>query len=282
MLRTVITMAPAMALFSLLAGCDRIEAYFAPKAELWVRWQAHDPSSTLPIDHSAWGEFLGAHLGTGDDGVNRIAYGMVSASTRSGLRAYLDGLASLPISSYGRAEQLAYWVNFYNALTVELVLSRYPVKSMMDIRISPGLLAYGPWGKNLTEVEGEALSLNDIEHRILRPIWRDPRIHYVLNCASVGCPNLPREPLTAQNGERLLDAAAREYINHPRGVREEKGKVVVSKIYNWFSADFGADTAGILAHIAQFARSPLAEALRRAGRIDRYEYDWALNDARTP
>ena len=283
MLYKLSTMAPAAALIFLLAACDRIETYVAPNAELWERWQAHDPLATRAvdhgvIDHSAWGEFLAAYLRAGPDGVNRISYRTVSASHRDALKSYLARLTSLPISAYSRGEQRAYWVNLYNALTVELVLSRFPVDSIMDIGISPGLLAFGPWDKKLVRVEGEMLSLNDIEHRILRPIWKDPRLHYVLNCASVGCPNLPRRPLTAQNSEQMLDAAAREYINHPRGARVEDGKVVISKIYNWFSVDFGSDAPAILAHLRRFAHPPLAAALKDATRIDRFEYDWALND----
>ena len=95
------------------------------------------------------------------------------------------------------------------------------------------------WKKKLLTIEGEEVSLNDIEHRILRPIWRDPRIHYAVNCASIGCPNLVSTPFTAENTEALLDQGARNYINHPRAVNiSSKGKVTVSSIYSWFESDF--------------------------------------------
>lgn len=269
-----------MALISLMAACDRIEAFIAPNADLWPRWQAHDSASTRTIDHRAWGGFLDAHLSTGADGTTRIAYGRVGEADRNSLTAYIEGLAALPISTYGRKAQRAYWVNLYNAVTVNLILSRYPVESILDIKISPGLLGFGPWDKKLIEVEGEMLSLNDIEHRILRPIWRDPRLHYVLNCASIGCPNLPPRPLTAANGERLLREAARIYVNHPRGARVGEGKAVVSKIYNWFSTDFGEDDQAILSHIRGHALPPLARLLDGVSGISSYEYDWALNDSR--
>ena len=106
----------------------------------------------------------------------------------------------------------------------------------------------GPWGRALIEVEGEALSLDDIEHRILRPIWRDARIHYAVSCASIGCPNLQRTAFTDTNADELMAAAAHAYINHSRGVRIDGGRLIVSKIYSWFREDFGATDAAAVAH----------------------------------
>ena len=174
-----------------------------------------------------------------------------------------------------------YWVNLYNALTVDLVLSRYPIESLLDVNISPGLLEFGPWDAEITQVEGRGLSLNDIEHRILRPIWEDPRIHYVLNCAALGCPSLQPKPITADSAEETLERAARAFINHGRGVRVEDGRLIVSKIYNWFSIDFGGDEAAIVSHLRGFAMPALADELAPFRRIHGYEYDWALNEAPT-
>ncbi len=135
------------------------------------------------------------------------------------MKNYLQSLQGISISGYNRKEQQAYWINLYNALTVDLIISRFPVASIRDINISPGLLARGPWGAKLFTVEGEKLSLDDIEHRILRPIWKDERIHYGVNCASLGCPNLQPAAYTGENTEALLDKGAKEFINHARGVR---------------------------------------------------------------
>ncbi len=162
----------------------------APSAELWPRWQAHDDASTARIDHSAWDRFLRTYVRLGADGIARIPYGRVAAADREALGRDLSRLAATPISAYSRAEQFAFWVDLYNELTVKVVLDHYPVRSIRDIAISPGLFASGPWGRKLITIEGEGLSLDDIEHRILRPIWRDPRIHYAVNCAALGCPNL--------------------------------------------------------------------------------------------
>ena len=155
----------------------------AAKAELWPRWLAHDDNSSLTVDHSRWSAFLARYRHLGSDRIARLAYGRVGAADRQALDAYLDFLQSIPVSALSRTAQRAFWINLYDALTVRLVLAHYPVASIRDIDISPGLFTSGPWRAILATVEGEKITLDDIEHRILRPIWRDPRIHYVLNCA---------------------------------------------------------------------------------------------------
>jgi hypothetical protein len=252
----------------------------APKAELWPRWEAHDPAAGVTIDHAAWARFLERHLVRGADGVNQIAYGRVPEADRAALGAYLARLAAVPISTFARPEQMAYWINLYNALTVQVVLDHYPVDSIRDIRISPGWFSTGPWGKKLITVEGEALSLDDIEHRILRPIWRDPRIHYAVNCASIGCPNLQPEPFAGARIEEQLDAAAREFVNGGRALWVEGRDLRVSSIYRWFQEDFGADDPAVIAHLRHWAGPELAARLDGISRIRGHDYDWRLNDAR--
>ncbi|MBI3453196.1 MAG: DUF547 domain-containing protein [Rhodospirillales bacterium] len=251
----------------------------APKADLWPRWQTHDPASAAMIDHAAWGGFLKSYVVKSADGVNRVAYGRVTPADRAALDAYIARLAALPIDGFNRDEQRAYWINLYNALTVRVVLDRYPVATIRDIRISPGLFAIGPWGKKLVAVAGEKLSLDDIEHRILRPIWKDPRLHYAVNCAALGCPNLVREAYTAANTERLLDDGARAYVNHPRGAQFTGERLKVSSIYVWFQEDFGNNDAGVIAHLRRYAGPGLAARLAATGRIADDDYDWKLNDA---
>ena len=122
------------------------------------------------------------------------------------------------------------------------------------------------------------MSLDDIEHFILRPIWKDPRIHYAVNCASIGCPNLIDTTYTAAQMETLLEANAVAYMNHPRGVEVRGGSVIASSIYDWFQEDFGGSVTGVLAHLTKYARPELASKLQYAFDIDNYDYDWSLND----
>ncbi len=272
--RTVLALAGT----GLLAAASPRPAAAAPRPDLWERWTRHDAASTATVDHGAWDRFLAGHLRVEPGGVNPIAYGAVPAADRQALAAYLDALAATPPSRLNRAEQFAYWVNFYNALTVKVVLDHHPVASIRDIDISPGLFADGPWGKKLVTVEGEPVSLDDMEHRILRPIWRDPRIHYAVNCASIGCPNLRTVAFTAANADRLMEQGARDYVNHPRGTSLADGRLTVSKIYDWFKVDFGDTDAGVIAHLRRYAAPPLAAGLASATRIADTVYDWSLND----
>lgn len=248
----------------------------APSAELWQRWTKHDPESTQSIDHGSWDQLLGRYLVKKKNDVNRFAYKAVSEDDHDKLKAYISSLADTRIGDYNRDEQRAYWINLYNALTVEVILQHYPVHSIRDI--SSGLFTSGPWKRKLVTVEGVKLSLDDIEHRILRPIWQDPRLHYAVNCASIGCPNLQPQAFTAGNSEIMLENAALEFVNHPRAAKvSSSGKLRVSSIYDWFVDDFGGDEAGVLAHLRQFAKPKLSEALQGITEIDGDHYDWNLN-----
>lgn len=269
LLAALLAPAPATAAF---------ESLFAPKARLWQRWSAHDAGSRATIDHQTWDRIVKRYIKPGPEGLNRFAYAAFPPEAKKRLASYVRALSAVKISRYARAEQFAYWVNLYNALTVRVVLERYPVKSIRDIDISPGLFADGPWGKKLVSVEGHQLSLDDIEHRILRPIWRDARIHYVVNCAAYSCPNLPRSALTGANTERMLEAAARDYVNSPRGVRFERGRAIVSSLYVWYAGDFGGSDANIISHLKRYARGPLKARLATISSLDKHAYDWKLND----
>ena len=253
----------------------------APTAEAWPRWRAHDPNSTRDVDHAAWDSLLVNYRKDSPDGVARFAYDALAASRadRAALKDYLRSLSATPISAFARAPQMAFWIDLYNALTIDVVIDHWPVASIRDIRISPGLFSAGPWGRKLMAVEGEQVSLDDVEHRILRPLWADPRIHYAVNCASIGCPNLPARAVTAANLEATLAQGAVEFVNHPRGARIEGGRLRVSSIYEWFKADFGGTDAGVIAHLREHATPERARALEGIARVSGHDYDWAINRA---
>ena len=251
---------------------------FAPDAELWPEWQAHDPASEADIEYDSWERILSRYVQTDDAGVARFAYGAVTPEDRQALDNTIDVWSTLPISEYSRAEQLPYWINLYNALTVQLIIEHYPVASIQDIDISPGLFSSGPWDAERITVEGRALTLNDIEHRILRPIWADARLHYALNCASVGCPNLRAVPWRAADMDAALDQAAAAYVNHWRGFHiDDAGHPIVSKIYAWFVEDFGGDQISVLAHLRQYAAGETAATLGGVESLHGSAYDWSIN-----
>lgn len=260
-----------------LGACTAVERATLPSAELTdPGWQAFSAGSSRVVDHAAWDRFLAANLRTDDEGVARIDYAAVTAEDRAALQAYIAALGAKDVGALDRPAQLAYWINLYNAVTVDLVLGAYPVGSIRHV--GAGLLPTGPWDAPVVTVQGKALSLNDIEHAIVRPIWQDARVHYGFNCAAAGCPNLADEAYRGATVDALLDQNARTFINDPRGFRDEGGRLVASKIYAWFKEDFGGTDAGVLAHARRFAGPALAARLEGATRIDRFAYDWSLND----
>src|ERR671919_287842 len=213
-----------------VGACARLERLALPEVSLNDPfWAEHDPGSSIELDHSDWGRFLAAYVRTDPMGVNWVAYGAVTPEDRAALQAYLDRLYATPTPKLARPEQLAFWVNLYNARTVALILDHYPVASIRDIKFTP--FAIGPWSEPLLQVQGRPLSLNDVEHGIVRPIWQDARVHYVLNCAAAGCPNLGRHEYTGRTIGRAMDEAARAYVNDRRGVHIDVGplRVMVMK-----------------------------------------------------
>ncbi len=244
-------------------------------------FSAHSETETSPLDHSIWGNILDSYLSEGPEGVNRFDYQAVSATDRAALEGYIEGLTALVPTQLSRTKQLAYWANLYNALTVKVILDHYPVRSIRRIKYGR-LIAIGPWGHDLITVEGFDLSLGDIENHILRPIFEAPRIHYAINCASMGCPNLPTEPFGGENLESQLDEAAHAFVNHPRAVHVEDGRIRLSSIYNWYKRDFGGSDGEVLGHIRRYADADLLREMEGISRISGYGYDWGLNEPDEP
>jgi hypothetical protein len=255
-----------------------VQSHAAPQAELWPHWQVNAPESVILIDHSAWAGFLQKYLVVAKgEGPNLVRYAGVSVEDQQLLADYLTKLSQASVAQLNRAEQKSYWINLYNALTVKTILDHYPIESIRDIK--SGWFSAGPWDLKLINIEGLELSLNDIEHRILRPIWQDNRIHYAVNCASYSCPNLQPEPFTAENSERLLDQAVRDYVNSPRGVRSVRGRLVLSSIYDWYQVDFGKSEGAILNYLQTLALPALADRLKTfQGKVS-YDYNWQLNSS---
>jgi len=253
-------------------------AVSAPSADLWPLWQAHSQESNQIVDHGQWDMLLKEYLVVDhSSGINRFRYADVTKDNKETLAEYLLQLQKVKVSSLNREEQKAYWINLYNSLTVKIILDHYPVKSIMDIDISPGFFSNGPWDAKLLQIEKEKVSLNDIEHRILRPIFKDNRLHYALNCASIGCPNLQPVAFTGANTDALLETGAREYINSPRGANMINNKLQVSSIYKWFQADFGGSEAEVINHLLKYTQASTTAELKTYKKGLKFDYDWGLN-----
>ncbi len=237
-------------LLLLLCALVSFSTFAAPKSDLWPYWKQSNQANQSQISHQDWQQLLDAYLV--EQGENTLfRYSKVTASDKAKLKQYIQRLAKLDPLQYNQAEQYAYWVNLYNAITVDLILDNYPVKSITKLG---GLFSFGPWGDDVVVINGKVLTLNDIEHRILRPIWNDPRTHYAVNCASLGCPNLQVQAFTADNTQALLDSAAKTFINSSKGVSIQGNTAQLSSIYDWFAEDFGGKKQ-VFNHIAQYARN---------------------------
>lgn len=242
-----------------------------------IAQQAVDPDAVYDA-------LLGRYVKTSIDGVNRVDYARWHATKddRKALDTYINELAARRPSAMKRDDALAYWGNLYNALTLKVILDRYPVASIRDIKSSGGWFDFksytGPWREQRVTVEGKKLSLDNIEHDVMRPTFKDPRVHYVVNCASFGCPNLMARGWKAATLDADLDTAARAFINHARGVTVlPSGGLKVSSIYKWFIADFGGDDTGVLAHFKTYAEPALAARLGASTKIAEDGYEWSLN-----
>lgn len=243
------------------------------KAELWDRWVVFDDSSTEQIDHSAFQEFINEYRVLDPaDNIAKVRYSLVSIPNKDKLDRYISTLENVNVDGLNADEQFAFWVNLYNAVTIQLILKEYPIESIRRIA--------NPWDQNLMRISGENISLNDIEHRILRPRWKDPRIHFVVNCASIGCPDLPAQVLTAENSEAIMEESARVYLNHPRGVALRGRNLLVSSLLDWYKEDFGGGDE-VLSYLSNYV-----DLAQITGRQDyssiniRFDYDWSLNDFR--
>lgn len=208
-------------------------------------------------------------------GVNLFNYAALSKSADDLelLNNYLTSLEGMDPNLMLKNDAIAYYANLYNAVTVKLVTQNYKIKSIRKL----GLFNSGPWKRKIIKLNTELVSLDDIEHKILRSKYKSPYIHYMLNCASMSCPNLQ---VTSWKGDSLeVDqlAAAAEYINSSRAVALKKNALQLSSIYKWFKEDF-ENEGGVLDHILKHANKDLKNAIEKGVKIKSYNYDWTLND----
>lgn len=185
-------------------------------------------------------------------------------SEKDALQEYIRNLEKATIlKSLNKDEELAYWINLYNAATVFLVLENYPVSSIMDINDGK------PWDLKVAEVGGRSLSLNEIEHDIIRKKFEEPRIHFAVNCAAVSCPKLRNEAYIATKLDQQLTSQKESFLDNSSKNFFEGNPVKVSKIFDWYREDFGSLHRYLADYLPEFAGLP---------QIGFMEYNWDLND----
>lgn len=238
---------------------------------------ANERVSIDQIDHATLDGLL--HRFVDDEG--RVDYRgwHADAAARAELRAYLATLSAAdPTASATHHSRLAYWINAYNAVTIEGILREYPTTSIRNH--TAALWGYNIWKNLKLHVGGTAVSLDDIEHKRLRPM-NEPRIHFAIVCASIGCPRLLNEAYTPERLDEQLDRNARHFFAQPQNFRVDPatGVVSLSSILKWFGEDFGPNEAAVLATISRWVPESARDLLIRPQDSVRYlEYNWALNE----
>ncbi|MDB9873886.1 DUF547 domain-containing protein [Flavobacteriaceae bacterium] len=212
------------------------------------------------IDHSKWTEILQFYVAENGN----VNYKGLQKNRKS-LNAYLNNLAqNAPEENWSKAEKMAYWINAYNAYTIQLILNNYPTESIKDIK--------DPWGQTFFEIGGKTMSLNTIEHEILRPMG-DPRIHFAIVCASESCPKLLNCAYEAKSLTDQLDQAAREFINDTSKNSISESKITISKIFKWFKSDFPKGDA-FINYLNKYSTVKIFPDIN----INYKTYNWSLNE----
>jgi hypothetical protein len=225
-------------------------------------------SNGSSVSHSLFGDLLQKYVADGT--VNYAGF----QSEEAKLDQYLDLLQGVDPAALARKEQFAFYANAYNAWTIKLILTKYPgIDSIKEL----GIFNTGPWKKKVVRLNGETVSLDHIEHDILRPRFKDPRVHFAINCAAKSCPPLRPEPYFAEKLDQQLDDATRSFINNSNSYRLEGRNLHVSRIFKWFSEDFNEDILGFYIKYANEELKKKLEAKPGKTGIKYLAYDWSLN-----
>ena len=221
-----------------------------------------------PVDHTIYGDLLSGNVSNGV--VDYKAFKQNEAR----LDQYLSQLGNISPENLTPVERMAFYINLYNAWTIKLILTRYPdIKSIKDT----GSLFSSPWDKKIVVLENKKVSLDHIEHDLLRPQYQDPRIHFAVNCASKSCPPLLGEPYTGDHLEDQLDQVTAAFINNGKSNYIRDDTLYVSRIFKWYAEDF---KDGILNFFLKYAKDDFKQELKKHSskvEIKYLDYDWSLN-----
>jgi hypothetical protein len=222
------------------------------------------------VDNRIYAELLQEHVRAG-----QVDYKGFKAQEAK-LDRFLAALARLDVDTLSRDEQFAVYVNAYNGWTIKLILQKYPkIESIREL----GIFNSGPWKQKIVPLNGQALSLDHIEHAILRPRFKDPRVHFAINCAAKSCPPLRAEPFQGDRLDQQIEEATRSFLNNSKSHRLDGDIFYVSKIFDWFGQDFNHDILGFYLQYAEGDLKNQLEARQDSLKIDFLDYDWGLNGA---
>jgi len=222
--------------------------------------------------HTKWNKVLQSYTKKVDNQV-LVNYKELKSNAQT-LNKYLKTLENLnkeEFKSFSTKEKLSFWINAYNAYTLKIVIDHYPVKSIKDIK--SGWFSSGPWSKEFIPLFKDKISLDHIEHEIVRKQFNEPRIHFALNCASIGCPSLLQVPFTATKLEEQLNQSATHFLKNEDKNFEKGPTLHVSKIFKWYGEDFDSQFGSFENYIIQTLNLP-----KKDYQIKYNNYDWNLNE----
>ena len=246
---------------------EQVQIQTQPQEQVQVQEQTQGQTKVAELQttdihrHEIWDRILAARVSAG----GRVDYAGLKKD-RSDLDQYLTLLAENPVQeSWSRSQKLAYWINAYNAFTVDLILDHYPLESIRDIN--------RPWGKKFIKLGDELYSLNQIEHDIIRPVFKEPRIHFAVVCAAVSCPSLLNEAYLPKTLDQQLDAKTRHFINLSGKNQLSTDGVKISQLFNWYGEDF-KQQGSIIDYLNKYSTKKISANAK----VDFLKYDWGLNE----
>lgn len=234
----------------------------------WEYWDEYNTQSRESINHSLWDSFLEENLIKVENRYT-LDYSTINSIQRNRLEYYINDMSNIDIKNYNSDTQKAYWINLYNALAVKVLLDNYPVRSIMDIST---LFSRGPWNRKLITIDSKKLSLKDIKERILLPIWKDYRIHYILFDSSISGPELFPRAITTRNIEQFLSVSELNYINKSDSIKIEGSMVVISTLIKRYGEDLGFTDDQMI----KYLDDKLDKRLNLKLYGIRYGYNWLL------
>lgn len=259
--------------------------FFVPHEEVYLNTgpPGNDMIEALRVDHALFDSLLVEFVN--EDGLVDYA----GIKEHHALDDYLTVLSNTNPDELSEMDAIAFWINAYNAYTIKLIVDNYPVGSIREIspfRIKGLRLAIpkinSPFEYELAQINGESLSLDDIEHGILRKRFDEPRIHFALVCASISCPPLRREAFTGESLNHQLDDQARLFLTDTtKNDISEEGPLYLSKIFDWFQGDFADSKKGLQVYLSQYFEGSIRDQLASGTyKIKYLNYDWSLNEGK--
>ena len=214
--------------------------------------------------HSLWDKLTRKHISSGGK-VNYAGF----LSDKKELELYLNELKEMHsnLANWNRKNQIAFWINTYNAVTIKLIVDNYPVSSITELEGGK------PWDTELIELGGVQYTLNVIENKIIRPKFNEPRIHFAVNCAAKSCPKIMNKAWTEHNLDRSLTVQTKAFLANKEQNTIKENEVILSKIFEWYKSDFGTSNENIIQFINQYS----SEKVNSKATVSFNEYDWTLN-----